>query len=181
MSIDDFMLDTRYNRKGPETCLTDEDFIYLWNYFKINLLPNFSYAYVLKNVLGLNSEWRLPAMAIFTNKEAVFDYLNNGDFVMMAGDRISATNPEKTIPVKILDQNCELPMGVFRFAKSMSHPIFATALLNTGHEKYELIVKKLDNQNANNMATEFSEFLEQNILIAPTQWFNFYDFFKSDK
>ena len=111
----------------------------------------------------------------------MFDYLNNGDLVMMAGDRISATNPGKTIPVKILGQNCELPMGVFRFAKSMSHPIFATALLNTGHEKYELIVKKLDNQNANNMAAEFAEFLEQNILIAPTQWFNFYDFFQSDK
>lgn len=77
MNIDDFTLDTRYNRKGPETCLTDEDFIYLWNYFKTNLLHNFSYAYVLRNVLGLYSEQRLPAMAILTNKEAVLDFLNN--------------------------------------------------------------------------------------------------------
>lgn len=77
MNIDDFMFDPRYNRRGPETCLVDEDFIYLWNYFKINLLPNFSYSYVLRDVLGLRSEERLPVMAILTNKEAVLDYLDN--------------------------------------------------------------------------------------------------------
>ena len=109
----------------------------------------------------------------------MFDCLNNGDLVMMAGDRISATNPEKNIHVQILEHDCELPMGVFRFAKSMSHPVFGIALLNQGHEKYELIVKKLDNKNANNMANEFAEFLEQSILTAPSQWFNFYNFFQN--
>ena len=108
----------------------------------------------------------------------MFDYLNNGDLVMMAGDRISATNPDKTISVNILGQNCELPMGVFRFAKSMSHPVFAVVLLNIGHEKYKLFVKKLDDTNANNMANEFAVFLERAILSAPVQWFNFYNFFK---
>lgn len=107
----------------------------------------------------------------------MFDFLNNGDLVMMAGDRISAGTPEKTIPVKILDCECQLPMGVFKFAKSMSHPVFGVALLNTGHEKYTLIVKKLDDKNANNMANEFAEFIEKATLSAPPQWFNFYNFF----
>ena len=108
----------------------------------------------------------------------MFDFLNNGDLVMMAGDRISADNPNKTISVSVLGRNCELPIGVFRFAKSMSHPIFAIALLNTGHETYKLTVKKLDEKNTNNMANEFAQFLGTNILAAPKQWFNFYDFFK---
>lgn len=107
----------------------------------------------------------------------MFDFLNNGDLVMMAGDRVAANNPGKTINAHILERDCKLPMGVFRFAKSMSHPVFAVALLNTGREKYKLIVKKLDNNNVANMARGFAEFLEKNILTAPTQWFNFYGFF----
>jgi len=107
----------------------------------------------------------------------MFDFLENGDLVMMAGDRISATIPNKTIQAQILGHDCELPMGVFRFAKSMSHPVFAVALLNTGPEKYKLIVEKLDEKNVSNMANGFAKFLEKNILTAPTQWFNFYNFF----
>lgn len=107
----------------------------------------------------------------------MFDFLENGELVMMAGDRISAATPDKTIKTQILGHDCELPMGVFRFAKSMSHPVFAVALLNTGHEKYKLIVEKLDDKNASNMANGFAKFLETNILSAPIQWFNFYDFF----
>lgn len=106
----------------------------------------------------------------------MFDALANGELVMMAGDRISANNPSKTIPVNILGQNCNLPLGVFKFAKSMAHPVFAISLVNTGHEKYNLVVKKLDN-NTNNMAHEFASFLQESALAAPTQWFNFYDFF----
>lgn len=107
----------------------------------------------------------------------MFDALNNGDLVMMAGDRVSAANPSKTIRVKLLDCDCELPMGVFRFAKTMAHPVFAVALLNVGAEKYKFVIKKLDQKNTNNMANEFAAFLENAILMAPIQWFNFYDFF----
>ena len=117
-------------------------------------------------------------MSVGTATE-MFDFLNNGDLVMMAGDRISVGTPGKTMSVKILGHECKLPMGVFKFAKSMSHPVFAVALLNTGHEKYTLMVKKLDDKNANNMATEFAEFLEKATLSAPTQWFNFYNFFST--
>lgn len=108
----------------------------------------------------------------------MFDALNNGDLVMMAGDRISATNPTKTIPATVLGRTCDLPLGVFKFAKSMLHPVFAVALLNTGHEKYTFVVKQLDNSNVNSMASEFANFMEKTALIAPTQWFNFYNFFK---
>lgn len=107
----------------------------------------------------------------------MFDALERGDLVMMAGDRISATNPDKTITVRVFGRDCKLPMGVFRFAKSMSHPVFAVSLINIGREKYSFIVKRLDETNTTNMANEFAEFLQESALAAPTQWFNFYDFF----
>lgn len=107
----------------------------------------------------------------------MFDFLNNGELVMMAGDRVSAATPGKTIHTQILGRDCELPMGVFRFARAMSHPVFAVALLNIGAEKYKLVIKKLDDKNVHNMANGFAEFLESAAIAAPTQWFNFYDFF----
>ena len=108
----------------------------------------------------------------------MFDYINNGDLVMMAGDRISAATPGKTVSVKMLGRECDLPAGVFRFARSMSCPIFAVALVNIGHEKYKLFVRRLDDKNVDNMATAFAKFTEQIVLSAPIQWFNFYKFFK---
>ena len=115
-------------------------------------------------------------MGIWTATE-MFDFLNKGDLVMMAGDRISAGTPGKTMSIKILGRECKLPMGVFKFAKSMSHPVFAVILLNTGHEQYKLFVKRLDDRNTQVMASEFAEFIEKATLTAPTQWFNFYNFF----
>lgn len=107
----------------------------------------------------------------------MFDSLANGELVMMAGDRVSAATPRKMIHAQILGRDCELPMGVFRFARAMSHPVFAVALLNIGAEKYKLVIKKLDDKNVHNMANGFAEFLESAAITAPTQWFNFYDFF----
>lgn len=107
----------------------------------------------------------------------MFDFLAGGELVMMAGDRVSAATPGKTIHTQILGRDCELPMGVFRFARAMSHPVFAVALLNIGAEKYKLVIKKLDDKNVHNMANGFAEFLESAAIAAPTQWFNFYDFF----
>ncbi|MBQ6027135.1 MAG: hypothetical protein IJL21_01100 [Alphaproteobacteria bacterium] len=107
----------------------------------------------------------------------MFDSLANGELVMMAGDRVSAATPGKTIHAQIIGRDCELPMGVFRFARAMSHPVFAVALLNIGAEKYKLVIKKLDDKNVHNMANGFAEFLESAAIAAPTQWFNFYDFF----
>ena len=107
----------------------------------------------------------------------MFDSLANGELVMMAGDRVSAATPGKTISAQILGRDCELPMGVFRFARAMSYPVFAVALLNIGAEKYKLVIKKLDDKNVHNMANGFAEFLESAAIAAPTQWFNFYNFF----
>ena len=115
-------------------------------------------------------------MSVATAGE-MFDFLCGGDLVMMAGDRVSAAAPGKTLRVQILGHDCELPMGVFRFARAMSHPVFAVALLNIGAEKYKLVIKKLDDKNVHNMANGFAEFLESAAITATTQWFNFYDFF----
>ena len=110
----------------------------------------------------------------------MFDSLNNGELVMMAGDRVSAATPGKIIRVQILGHDCELPMGVFRFARATSHPVFAIAVINIAPAKYKIVIKKLDDKNINQMANGFAEFLETTTIAAPVQWFNFYDFFRRE-
>lgn len=108
----------------------------------------------------------------------MYDALRRGELVMMAGDRVSATAPDKVINVKILDKKCKLPMGVFRFARACDAPVFAVAAVNIGGATYKLYVQELTTDKVQTMADEYAEFLERMILSHPKQWFNFFEFFQ---
>ena len=108
----------------------------------------------------------------------MYDNLQNGDLVMMAGDRTSPNSPQKFENVSFLGVDCRFPIGTFKFARSQSHPIFAICVMNTGHEKYSVYVKQIKSENIHEMINEYAKFLEKLVLIYPKQWFNFFDFFK---
>ena len=112
---------------------------------------------------------------------AMYDNLQNGDLVMMAGDRTSATNPSKYETVSFLGVDCRFPIGTFKFAKSQSHPIFAICVMNLHGEKYGIYVRQIKSENIKEMVSEYARFLEKLVLIYPKQWFNFFDFFEADK
>ena len=109
----------------------------------------------------------------------MYDNLCQGDLVMMAGDRTSATAPHKTIPTELLGTPCHLPLGVFKFARGMSHPVFAIALLNTGGCNYKLYLKRLDTNTTTTMASQYTDFLNDLLVRYPKQWFNFYKYFQN--
>ena len=84
MKVDAFFDNPDYNRCGPETCLSDEDFLTIWAYYQENCLPECEYKDILIDVLGfLASCEKLPDCALLTDKESVKNYL--------AGDDDSAT------------------------------------------------------------------------------------------
>ena len=111
----------------------------------------------------------------------MYDNLQKGDLVMMAGDRTSATSQNKFEKFSFLGKNCRFPIGTFKFAKSMSHPTFTICVMNTGGEKYKIYVKQIKADTVSGMITEYASFLEKLVLIYPKQWFNFFDFFGYDK
>ena len=108
---------------------------------------------------------------------AMYDNLKSGDMVMMAGDRISAQQPSRQIPIRFLDCDCVLPIGTFKFAQLMDHPTFAITVINTGAQRYQISVRKLPTTNPTSMAQTYASFLETQTLRHPHHWFNFYDFF----
>ncbi len=110
----------------------------------------------------------------------MFEYLNKGDLVMMAGDRTSANSPNRYETVSFLGVDCQFPIGTFKFARAESHPIFAMCLMNIKHEQYKIYIKKLCGATTREIICEYAEFLQKLVLLYPKQWFNFFDFFEKN-
>lgn len=108
----------------------------------------------------------------------MYDNLVRGDLVMMAGDRTSPNACTKYETVSFLGKMCNFPIGTFKFAKSLSHPVFAICVMNNGGEKYTVYVKAIKSTTTKEMISEYAKFLEKLILKYPKQWFNFFDFFE---
>ena len=108
----------------------------------------------------------------------MYDNLVRGDLVMMAGDRTSPNAHTKYETVSFLEKTCKFPIGTFKFAKSLSHPIFAICVMNNVGEKYTIYVKEIKSPKTEEMIGEYADFLEKLVLKYPKQWFNFFDFFE---
>ena len=110
----------------------------------------------------------------------MYDNLQNGDLVMMAGDRTSPTSQTKYESVPFLGVDCRFPIGTFKFARSQSHPIFAICVMNTGNEQYGVYVKQIKSETIHEMIIEYANFLGKLVVLYPKQWFNFFDFFETN-
>jgi len=114
----------------------------------------------------------------FAEIMGLYENLENGDLVMMAGDRVSAQNRDAVIEAVLLGKKCRLPRGAFLFAKKMRHPVFAVFMLSCGSNRYRLCVHKIDVAlKPEAMAAAYCSFLEEHLKDNPQQWHNFYSFF----
>ncbi|MBQ9759219.1 MAG: hypothetical protein IJW12_05560 [Opitutales bacterium] len=100
--------------------------------------------------------------------------IERGEFVMMAGDRISPGTPTRNVSARILDCDISLPKGVFAFARLMESPIFFVSCVKTAHRKYTFFVKHAPDRN---VPAAYARFLETLILNYPKSFFHFYDYF----
>lgn len=112
-----------------------------------------------------------------TTAMQMYEYLQSGDLVMMAGDRIAADNPSATTHTVLFGRDILLPVGVFKFARLMQTPVFAINCMNTGGEKYCVRLKRLDMKDIREATKQYTAFLQKNALDFPKQWYHFYMFF----
>ncbi len=110
--------------------------------------------------------------------------ISRGELVLMAGDRVSAGST-KTLPHDFLSCPCCWPKGVFAFAKLMESPVFFVTCVRTGWNAYECRFRSFDaaRNGAERMTLpqrlldQYVEFLQEETLDHPEQWYQFYDFF----
>lgn len=108
--------------------------------------------------------------------------LNNNEIVFMAGDRLSSSNTNKCYNTKFLGQDLKLPLGSLKFALMLEVPIYLISCIKLGNG-FVVESQKIDTNNNKNdnlimLQKEFSKFLEKTTLIAPYQFYHFYDLFR---
>ncbi|MGN0013814.1 MAG: hypothetical protein ACI37T_00170 [Candidatus Gastranaerophilaceae bacterium] len=108
--------------------------------------------------------------------------IDNGEFVFLAGDRISKTAAERKIEVIIFGEKVDFPLGSYKFAELLDVPVFFVAALKQKN-LYNIIVKnfKTSKKCASKMAFDFAAFLSDCASTEPLQFYHFYDFFKENE
>jgi predicted LPLAT superfamily acyltransferase len=111
--------------------------------------------------------------------------LSEGGIVSMPGDRVFGS--QKTFSCPFFGDPAPFPAGPFILAAQRSVAMVAVFVMKESVRRYTVFVRqigeKLDEAlparvRAEAMAKEFATCLESVVRKYPTQWFNFYDFWK---
>lgn len=103
----------------------------------------------------------------------IASYLEAGDIVMMAGDRVAAQNTKAVVYEELLDCSVAFPKGVFKLAKASGAAVYFISATRA-RKRYVVDVAQAPEHE---MAKAFAAFMQAQALAHPIEWFNFYDFF----
>lgn len=112
-------------------------------------------------------------LATFSKVE---NLLSRGAVFIIAGDRLSREAPDKFILADFLGRKCAFPKGAFMLATSFNCPVFFANCVSCG-EVHKVYLKQSLAKTKRNTLDEYAAFLEECLLKAPYQWFNFFNFF----
>ena len=103
----------------------------------------------------------------------------------MPGDRLFGSSKSFSCP--FFGDPAPFPAGPFMLAAQRSVAMVAVFVMKESVHRYRLFVKRIGEKldqalpsrvRAEAMANEFAANLENVVRMYPTQWFNFYDFWK---
>ncbi|MDO9251435.1 acyl-CoA synthetase [Hydrogenophaga sp.] len=117
----------------------------------------------------------------------VRDKLDEGYLVGMLADR--SLNDDTTLSVEFLGEQAAFPLGPWRMAAMLKRPVFLMAGLYLGGNRYQLHFEQLaDFSNIERGGRDaaikaavqaYADSLARLCRLAPYNWFNFFDFWKS--
>ncbi len=118
--------------------------------------------------------------------------IDNGEFIVIVGDRTSITEPGKSIHAQFLGEPAPFPMGPFILAALMECPVYLIfcskrasrfqITMEPFSEQPIKLPRKTRQQALQSWVQKYAERLEYHASQAPLQWFNFFDFWaKVDK
>jgi predicted LPLAT superfamily acyltransferase len=118
---------------------------------------------------------------------ALRDKLAAGEHVAIVADRVSVRHKERSIAAPFLGRPAPFPEGPFVLAHLLECPVYLLFCLAIDG-KYRvfiepfadpLVLPRATRQQALERAVvRYAERLEAHCLLAPTQWFNFFDFWE---
>jgi len=113
------------------------------------------------------------------------DRLHSGEHIAIAADRVSVRHAERSIAVPFLGQLASFPEGPFILASLLACPVYLIFCLRVG-ARYRVFVEPFADTITlprrerpaalRHMIERYAQRLEHYCLLAPKQWFNFFDF-----
>jgi predicted LPLAT superfamily acyltransferase len=113
------------------------------------------------------------------------DKLRDGEHVAIVADRVSVNYRERSIYAPFLGLPAPFPEGPFILASLLGCPVYLLFCLRLGR-RYRVFIEPFADPLAlpraqrrealERAVTRYAERLEAHCLLAPTQWFNFFQF-----
>ena len=110
--------------------------------------------------------------------------LDNGEIVSMPGDRIFGS--QKTVDCEFFGATAHFPMGGFALAVQKEVNVLAVFVMKEGMRTYHAFVRAIQcdrmankREQIKQLAQEFATQLEAIVRHYPTQWFNYFDFWRA--
>lgn len=130
-----------------------------------------------------------PATAMMLSEK-----IEQGEFIVIAADRVPVTQGNNTASVEFLGHACPLPVGPFILASLLHCPVLTVFCLrqqnsaqpNSAQPRWDLRVspfaeriilpRKQRPQALQAYCQQWADILSQHCQLAPHQWYNFYPF-----
>ena len=116
----------------------------------------------------------------------LFNKIENGEWIFCTGDRITAGS-DKTMSEELLGETIQLPQGPFLISYLLKTPVYSFHCYNSkqGYRiQFREITPQIERSRKNRMkyieelAANYLQDLETLILQDPSQWFNFFNYWK---
>lgn len=125
----------------------------------------------------------IPVSADMSHLFEINAALANGECVSMPADRLFGS--PKSIEVNFLGAQAQLPLGPFKVATMRSLDVLSVNVMKTATQRYKIYVTPLAydksasaKERVQQMASAYVSQLERMLRMYPTQWYNFFDFWK---
>lgn len=114
--------------------------------------------------------------------------IERGELVAILGDRIEPGDRGRTCSVTLLGDPVEIPESPYLLAALLGCPLFFMVALRSGPGRYQVFAEVLAEpvrmpkhereKQTRELAAAYASRLEHYCLMAPYQWFNYFDFWK---
>lgn len=125
----------------------------------------------------------IPVSADMSHLFEINAALANGECVSMPADRLFGS--PKSIEVSFLGAQAQLPLGPFKVATMRSLDVLSVNVMKTATQRYKIYVTPLaydksasSKERVQQLAAAYVSQLERMLRMYPTQWYNFFDFWK---
>ena len=136
-----------------------------------------------QKMLSQNNMSMIPVKEDMSHLFALNTAIDNGEIVSMPADRIYGS--QKAAECMFFGEKARFPLGAFALAAQKNVSMLAVFVMKESYRTYHAYVHEIQcdreakiREQMSQLAQNFAKNLEEIVKKYPTQWFNYFDFWK---